>query len=529
MSGRTRLFARGVLAAVALGLAAKLAPVATSSSAPASETLGLGQRDVRVYDDFGDVVTTVGAGEHPSFPGASAVELAIWKAAVEWGSRLHGDGQGDPHQPGGLGSGGANFDFSWQGRAPGVGNRDANVCSQVPGDGAGILAYCETPVGDGWRVRFYGAVPWSAGPGTEGAGIDLQGVATHELGHALGLGHSADTSATMYSSVFGTGAYLRSIQADDQAALQALYGARAATKPRITGVELADGLVTIHGSGFSPADNVAWFTRAAPNVEGTPVRVSGLASSGGGTRIVVALPADAGPGDVLVKHDGSGHSALSNAWPLDTRLPTVPHWAPVVIDVAPERVASVASEPQWVVLTGSNLASVTFVVVDGAPLDASDVVLESDATLRFAMPLVSRLGLVSVDLVAPGDVVTSLGVEVDSADPPALWLAPESLVEGAPLSLAVGAAPGSHVWIAVSPHLVPSVAPGVVDAAIGAGFATLYLLATPLASDAGHATFELPVAGLAPGTELYFQAAVLAPGTPLPLASTNVAEATFVP
>lgn len=49
-------------------------------------------------------------------------------------------------------------------------------------------------------------------------------IATHELGHVLGLGHSEDTDATMYAMAHfdGRGASLR---ADDSAGLQALYPA----------------------------------------------------------------------------------------------------------------------------------------------------------------------------------------------------------------------------------------------------------------------------------------------------------------
>lgn len=50
---------------------------------------------------------------------------------------------------------------------------------------------------------------------------DLQGVITHQIGHALGLGHSRDRSATMY--FYGTKAVLRSLSADDQRGLRVLW------------------------------------------------------------------------------------------------------------------------------------------------------------------------------------------------------------------------------------------------------------------------------------------------------------------
>ena len=58
--------------------------------------------------------------------------------------------------------------------------------------------------------------------GGEG-GYDLQTVAVHELGHALGLGHSTDNTAAMYATYRGTKAMP---YADDIAGIQAIWGTR---------------------------------------------------------------------------------------------------------------------------------------------------------------------------------------------------------------------------------------------------------------------------------------------------------------
>ena len=58
----------------------------------------------------------------------------------------------------------------------------------------------------------------------DGAGnsVDARGVYEHELGHALGLGHSSDITATMYAADPG-GESWRSLEADDRDGVCALY------------------------------------------------------------------------------------------------------------------------------------------------------------------------------------------------------------------------------------------------------------------------------------------------------------------
>ena len=286
--------------------------------------LDLTQRDFRILDNFTDPTANDNQTSDDSFPGASGAAMAIWKASVEWGSEKHGDGNGDPHQILGLGSGGANFDPSYQGLATSVGTTDDNVHSQISGSSGGILAYTETPISDGWRIRYYSDWTWEDGPGTSvGFGkIDIQGVACHEYGHALGLGHSTVAGTTMYASIAGTGVTQRSIAADDQAGIQALYGARSAGKPRITSVSISGGQIVLHGTNFPAGGGEVWFTRGSAGGDGTPVKVTGAASPDG-THLTVAIPASAGPGDVLVKGPGWAHADLSNAWPTDLQ-PTCP-------------------------------------------------------------------------------------------------------------------------------------------------------------------------------------------------------------
>ena len=142
-------------------------------------------------------------------------------------------GTGDPLQT--VGSGGANFDAVWAGNANKVGTPAHNIVSAVSSCAGGVLAYTEGGP-SGWRIRFCdNAWVWRDGPGSDGS-QDIQGIQCHEYGHALGLGHSAVSSATMYAYSSGSGASARSIEADDINGVKAIYGTKSASKPRITGV-----------------------------------------------------------------------------------------------------------------------------------------------------------------------------------------------------------------------------------------------------------------------------------------------------
>jgi hypothetical protein len=188
---------RLAVAGTVLACAVALMPRAATGYALVGGALGLDQRDVRVFDNFGDATANDNTTPDARFPGYAGAELAIWKATVEWGSELHGDGQGDPQQPGDLGSGGANFDASFQGNALGVGSKNDNVHSEIAGSGGGVLAFCELPIHDGWRIRYYASETWSDGPGAPQPGQqDLQGVAAHEYGHGGGLAPASGVGAS---------------------------------------------------------------------------------------------------------------------------------------------------------------------------------------------------------------------------------------------------------------------------------------------------------------------------------------------
>ncbi|HEY8475665.1 MAG TPA: matrixin family metalloprotease, partial [Chloroflexota bacterium] len=63
--------------------------------------------------------------------------------------------------------------------------------------------------------------------------VDLESVAVHEFGHALGLAHSQDSSAVMYAS-YSEGSVKRELTEDDLAGLYALYGTTGEPTPTNT-------------------------------------------------------------------------------------------------------------------------------------------------------------------------------------------------------------------------------------------------------------------------------------------------------
>jgi len=61
---------------------------------------------------------------------------------------------------------------------------------------------------------------WTVG----GGGYDIQNSATHEVGHIGGLGHSTDPEATMYAKTVAGETKKRTLEADDVAGIEAIYG-----------------------------------------------------------------------------------------------------------------------------------------------------------------------------------------------------------------------------------------------------------------------------------------------------------------
>ena len=280
------------------------------------------QRDVRVFNSFQDAIANDNQTPEGAFPGALGAPLAIWKGAKAWNSDTF------DVQTNALVN--QNFDMDWQGAAPNGSN--GNVASAADPLGAcsgGVLAYTE-PSSAGWRMSFCESWNWQDGPGAPaGSQIDIQGVTTHEYGHALGLDHSqtancpgsgCSNNPTMCAFICGSGNSARTLAQDDVNGLNALYGTAPANKPVITSLAgsqvLGENLV-INGANFAATVNVKFTAGTSQNTGSIPGVVFNVSTSGGNT-LTVPIPLSAQSGNVLVWEPGLGR--LSNAYPV-TILP----------------------------------------------------------------------------------------------------------------------------------------------------------------------------------------------------------------
>ncbi len=304
----------------AFGLVASMStPVDTAGFTLIGGSLGVSQRDFRVFNNFTDASANNNTANNVAFPSAMGATQAIWKGHLEWASEWFlGTGLQDPTQSR-LGTGQADYDNTFQGETNTTGGTNDNIHSELldPSPGS-TLAFTETPISNGWRIRYLSGWTWHDGPGSVGSGIDLQGVACHEIGHALGLGHSSNGGATMFFAISGTGQGQRSINSDDTLGLRTIYGNKSANKPVINSLSGSTNpgqTLTITGANFSNSGNVVWFTDTSNG--GSALTVSGVSSSAGGTVINVTIPAGADDGGVIVKAAFSGGASLSNEWSID--------------------------------------------------------------------------------------------------------------------------------------------------------------------------------------------------------------------
>lgn len=165
----------------------------------------------------------------PTATWETAIEkaMAVWQQSANINLALVSDNGED------VGTGDQQGD-------PNIG--DIRIGGMDLGTGALAMTFLPPPLNgtsDGGDIIFNTnpAVGWYINSGT---GYDVETVALHEIGHALGLGHSSITAAEMYAS-YKT--LQQTLYSDDISGIQGLYGAPAAD--------------TINNGSFSTATDIS--------------------------------------------------------------------------------------------------------------------------------------------------------------------------------------------------------------------------------------------------------------------------------
>jgi hypothetical protein len=157
-----------------------------------------------------------------------------------------------------------------------VGWGEGNHGDAYPFDGQnGVLAhayYPSAPSPINGDMHFDDAEIWSSSlrPNAEQP-IDLVTVAAHEIGHAIGLGHSEDKTALMYPYYEGSHRYLST---DDVNGAQFLYGAKYGSETqRLIGIQANTGVLWYHSSFLGGGLNTG--SAMAPGTSPSVVYVPG--------------------------------------------------------------------------------------------------------------------------------------------------------------------------------------------------------------------------------------------------------------
>lgn len=253
--------------------------------------------------------------------------------------------------------GGSNFRYSYGGRtsratvAPTDSRHDVFWSDRADGVAIAITFCGDGDVEKGADVENLDANTFTRG---SGFGFDIGSVDLHELGHVLGLGHTAADGAVMRAAYEGI---RRSLGSDDVAGLRFIYGSDA-SPPDVTSVSPTFGQVRggnpveILGRSFAPDATVTF--------DGLPVAV--IARSGANSITVVAPPWTISGQVVDVRvAQASGSDTLANSYTYVENLVALEvHGAPlrggtveVVVYGPPfQRAAAVAGAPGTTVLRG---------------------------------------------------------------------------------------------------------------------------------------------------------------------------------
>jgi len=212
--------------------------------------------------------------------------------------------------------------------------------------------------------------------------------------------------------------------------------------------------------------------------------------------------------------------------------------SPSITSVSPAAIQQVIVDgPGTVTLSGTGFTGLTSVSVGGQPLSSAfppEFNIVDDGTLTLSMPLTAGLGLTAITVTGPGGTDAAL-ITVQANSAPTIELRnsdPGFLFQALGLELVVGGGPGDIAFVCASPDLSPTVVPGIIDLGIGAGYTSLFILATPVIPAKGYTELTIPMAGLGlpAGFGIHVQLATLtgSSGFSLPATSSNVQSGTIL-
>lgn len=169
-------------------------------------------------------------------------------------------------------------------------------------------------------IFFNTTVPWSVAANGQSGSFDVESVGLHEVGHLLGLGHSAlgeteiraeggrrvlGKRAVMFPIAYPAGNIEdRTLEADDRAAITDIYGSTEAS--RLTGS--IRGRVTLNGQGIFGAHVTATHTSTGETVGGFTLTSAGEFAIGAlppGMYVVRVEPLDDADIDSFFEDDGT--------------------------------------------------------------------------------------------------------------------------------------------------------------------------------------------------------------------------------
>ena len=219
---------------------------------------------------IGGVASNLFATMNASYP-TSTWEAQFQKAAAQWSSyaNINMAQVSDNGEP--LGASGNQQDD------PNVG--DIRI-SMIPMGTNGVLAFTLLPpnynggtnAGD---IVFNSSYAW----GINNGNYDIETVALHEMGHALGMAHSTSTTAAMYGTYQNVN---QSLTFDDQQGIASIYGAYPsanesnklyANATNIT-PQIVNNQIAISGLSIAGPSDSNWFKVTAPSTTNGTMTVS---------------------------------------------------------------------------------------------------------------------------------------------------------------------------------------------------------------------------------------------------------------